>query len=326
MLIFITIICLLLTGCAGGEGAEVGAVVNEQLLLIATILGTIAALPALIEFLMERRKRKERIALSLDDVLVSSLNPRLAGMDDLLESISDLIDRARNPREYALLDAGNEILIVGPSLSGKKTLAQIIARRSELQRIITVYNPRNTDALAKAKTLISADRSTKIMLLLPRIDQAFERQDDEVLTELEALIETTAEQPNVLVVGTAVELIPNSPLDNLFGIKLVLPGTTHPAQAPAPPNVEVRRVLADATRYYLGEAQKRGFSLHELSESQFVDRVVEVSSNPAEVEDIVTLCQTAALYEQRARRQAQLLITAAMLQTAISRVVTILPA
>ena len=318
---------LLLTGCSSrDETGEVVAALNEQILLLATIVATIAALPALVDFLVERRKRKERIALSLDDVLVSTLTPRLAGMDDLLANIADLIDRARHPKEYASLDVGNEILIVGPSLSGKKALAQVIARRSDLQRIITVYNARNADALAKAKSLISRDRTTKMMLLLPRIDQAFEKEDEEVLTELEALIETTAEQANVLVVGTAIDIIPNSPLDNLFGIKLVLPGASQSAHAPAPPNAELRRVLADVTRYYLGEAQAKQFSLHQFTEAEFIKRVLEVSSNPAEVQDIVTLCQTAALYKRRIGHQSQLLITEAMLQTAISRVVTCPPA
>lgn len=44
---------------------------TEQLILVATIVGAIAALPPLIEFLVERRKRRERIELSLDDEPVS---------------------------------------------------------------------------------------------------------------------------------------------------------------------------------------------------------------------------------------------------------------
>ena len=323
----LVVLMLLVAGCSSGAESEgVVSTLNEQILLLATVLGTVAALPALIEFLIDRRKRRERIALSLDDVPVVSLKPRLAGMDELLVSIEDLIDRARHPKEYASLNPGNELLIVGPNLSGKKSLAYIIAQRSNLERLITVYNPRNADALAKAKSLVSSDHSDRIMLLLPRIDQAFEKEDEEVLTELEALIESTAEQANVLVVGTAVEIVPNSTLDNLFGIKLVLPGGTSLANPPEPPGPEMRRVLADATRFYLSEAQGKGFALHELTEDQFVSRVLEVASNAAEVEDMVALCQTSALYERRIRRRAQLLITAAMLETAISRVVTCPPA
>jgi ribose 1,5-bisphosphokinase PhnN len=192
----------------GGGEAALFSTVNEQLLLLATVVGAVAALPALIEFLVERRKRRERIALSLEDVEVATLKPRLAGMDDLLAGIADLIDRARHPREYASLEVGNEILIVGPSLSGKKTLAHVIAKQAQIERLVTVYNPRNPDALAKAKSIIGREQETKMMLLLPRVDQAFEKEDEEVLTELEALIETTSEKANVLVVGTATSIVP----------------------------------------------------------------------------------------------------------------------
>ena len=61
------------------------------------------------------------------------------------------------------------------------------------------------------------------MLLLPRIDLAYKEGDPDVLTELDALIETTSERHNVLVVATTVSFETNSDLDNLFGIKLALP-------------------------------------------------------------------------------------------------------
>ena len=41
-------------------------------------------------------------------------------MDDLLTSIADLIDRARNPAAYQDLKIGNEVLIIGPNQTGKK--------------------------------------------------------------------------------------------------------------------------------------------------------------------------------------------------------------
>ncbi|HEY0757622.1 MAG TPA: hypothetical protein VGD59_00005, partial [Acidisarcina sp.] len=69
---------------------------TEELLVFATVVGSVAALPAFIEFVADRRKRRERVYLSLEDVPVSSLNPRLAGMDELLAGIADLIDRARS--------------------------------------------------------------------------------------------------------------------------------------------------------------------------------------------------------------------------------------
>ena len=62
------------------------------------------------------RKRKERIDLSLEDEVASALSrPRVAGMDDLLTNIADLIDRARNPSAYQDLKIGNEVLIIGPT-------------------------------------------------------------------------------------------------------------------------------------------------------------------------------------------------------------------
>ena len=133
----------------------------EEVMLLATVVGSVAALPALIEFMLERRKRKERISLSLDETMVSTLDPRLAGLDDLLESIADLIDRAKFPQAYASLKVGNELLIIGGPLSGKKTLAQVIAKKAQFDRLITIYNPRNADALAKAKSLITRRPSEK---------------------------------------------------------------------------------------------------------------------------------------------------------------------
>jgi hypothetical protein len=81
-------------------------------------------LPALIEFLIDRRKRKERIALSLDDLDVGDIDVPLAGLDGLLHEISDLIDRAKHPDAYNTLRVGNEIQIIGPKLNGKKALAR----------------------------------------------------------------------------------------------------------------------------------------------------------------------------------------------------------
>jgi hypothetical protein len=167
---------------------------------------------------------RERIDLSLEDEAVDQLHPRLAGMDDLLASIEDLVDRARFPSAYQELKIGNEVLIIGPSQSGKKSLAQTLAKATGMERLVTVYNPRDSDALAKAKSLVRGYKRKKVMLLLPRIDLAYKESDPEVLTELDALIESTSERQNVLVVATAVTFEPDSDLDNLFGIKLALPG------------------------------------------------------------------------------------------------------
>ena len=184
-----------------------------------------ATLPALIEFLIDRRKRKERIALSLDDLDVGDIDVPLAGLDGLLRDIADLIDRAKHPDAYDTLRVGNEILIIGPNLNGKKALARRIAKEAGMDRLIVVYNPRNADALAKAKSLIVHYRRQKVMLLLPRLDHVAEHEDDEVFAELDALIDTTSNLSNTLVVGTAVVFEPNGLLDNMFGIVLALPGT-----------------------------------------------------------------------------------------------------
>lgn len=304
------------------DGSPLYNYFNEQLLLIATVIGAVATLPTLIEFLIERRKRRERIALSIDDVEACTLSPRVAGMDNLLQSIADLVDRVRNPRAYAGLGVGNEVLIIGPRLSGKKMLAQRMARDAAIDRLITVYNPRNPDALAKAKSLVQRYRRQKIMLLLPGLDEVFEQADDEALSELEALIETTSELDNVLVVGTAAWLEPDSDLDNLFGIKLMIPGTVREDAPPRELTAEAHRVLSDVARFYLDRATAAGFRLDSASHNQFCQRILQVANNPAEIEDIVTVCQTTALHRRRIGAAPELSITPAILETAIGRVIT----
>lgn len=295
--------------------------ITEELLVFATVIGSVAAMPALIEFIVERRKRRERIGLSLEDEPVSSLHPRLAGMDALLESIADLIDRARNPSLYKDLKIGNEVLIIGPNQSGKKSLAQKIAQMAGMERVITVYNPRDSDALAKAKGLVRGYKRSKVLLLLPRIDLAYQQSNPELLTELDALIETTSERLNVLVVATTVEFESDSDLDNMFGIKIALPGADvkHRSRSSIP--ADAQRVLAEVAEYYLQTATARGFQLEGLTEKEFCQRILECAINPAEIEDIVVLCETAALFRKRQRNAAGLVFTREILETAIGRVV-----
>ncbi|HEY0795570.1 MAG TPA: hypothetical protein VGD64_07295 [Acidisarcina sp.] len=294
---------------------------TEELLVFATVVGSVAALPAFINFVAEVRKRRERVYLSLEDVPVSSLNPRLAGMDDLLASIADLIDRARSPAAYQDLKIGNEVLIIGPNQSGKKSLAHKIAQLAGMDRLVTVYNPRDADALAKAKGIVRAYKRQKVLLLLPRIDLAYQQGDPELLTELDALIETTSERQNVLVVATTVSFEANSDLDNIFGIKLSLPGASvDAADRPEIPE-DAERMLAEVATYYLKEAQRRGFQLAGMTEEEFRGRVLECAMNPAEIEDIVVLCQTTALYLKRTRKAAATIFTREILETAIGRVV-----
>jgi hypothetical protein len=294
---------------------------TEEILVLATIIGSIAALPAFIEFISDQRKRRERVYLSLDDVAVSSLRPRLAGLDDLLESIADLVDRARAPAAYKDLSIGNEVLIIGPNQSGKKSLAQRIAQMAGMERLVTVYNPRDSDALAKAKEIVRGYKHKKVMLLLPRIDLAYQMGDPVLLAELDTLIETTSEHPNVLVVATTVWFEADSDLDNIFGIKLALPGFEwNPADRPEITG-ETERMLSEVTHFYLAEAQRRGFQLAEMTEEEFSARILESVVNPAEIEDIVVLCQTTALYRKRSKQTVGTIFTREILDTAIARVV-----
>ena len=294
---------------------------TEEILVLATIVGSVAALPAFIEFISDRRKRRERVYLSLEDVPVSSLNPRLAGLDHLLESIADLVDRARTPSAYQDLKIGNEVLIIGPNQSGKKSLAQRIAQMAGIERLVTVYNPRDSDALAKAKGIVRGYRRKKVMLLLPRIDLAYQLGDPELLAALDALIETTSERPNVLVVATTVDFAADSDLDNMFGIKLALPGAgLNPADRPEIP-AEAGRMLSDVVHFYLAEAQHRGFQLAGMTEDEFRSRILECVVNPAEIEDIVVLCQTTAIYRKRTRQTTGAIFTREVLETAIARVI-----
>jgi len=295
--------------------------ITEEVLVFATVVGSAAALPVLIEFITERRKRKERIDLSLEDEPVSSLHPRVAGMDGLLDGIADLIDRARNPAVYGELKIGNEVLIIGPNQSGKKSLAQKIAILAGMERIVTVYNPRDSDALAKAKGLVRGYKRSKVLLLLPRIDLAYQQSNPELLTELDALIETTSERQNVLVIATTVTFEADSDLDNMFGIKIALPGAQvkHRSRGEIPDDAQ--RVLAEVARYYLDTAIARGFRLEAMTPEAFCGRILQAVINPAEIEDIVVLCETAALYRKRKRDEAALKFTADILETAIRRVV-----
>jgi hypothetical protein len=306
-------------------GSDTALLFTEQLLVFATVIGSIAALPSFIEFISGVRKRKERIDLSLEDEAVDQLHPRLAGMDELLTSIEDLVDRARFPQAYQELKIGNEVLIIGPSQSGKKSLAQTLAKATGMERLVTVYNPRDSDALAKAKSLVSGYKRKKVMLLLPRIDLAYKSSDPDVLTELDALIESTSERQNVLVVATTVSFEPDSDLDNLFGIKLALPGAevigVNRREIPDEVQPEVQQMMADVARFYLAEAKRRGSQVQGMSEDEFCALILADAMNPAEVEDIVVLCETSALFRRRTGRASQLIFTREILNTAIARVV-----
>ena len=306
-----------------GEESTALTLLTEQILLFATVVGAVATLPALIEFLIDRRKRKERIALSLDDLDVGDIDVPLAGLDGLLREIADLIDRAKHPDAYNTLRVGNEILIIGPNLNGKKALARRIAKEAGMDRLIVVYNPRNADALAKAKSLIWHYRRQKVMLLLPRLDHVAEHEDDEVFAELDALIDTTSNLSNTLVVGTAVRFEPNGLLDNMFGIVLALPGTPLAAASAQGDDIaeDARRILIDVARYYLEQATGSGYVLQGLDEPAAVQRIGQAARSPADVEDIVVLCQTTAIYRQRSGATKFPEIIAEVIEKSIRRVI-----
>lgn len=295
--------------------------VAENIVVFATIVEAIVLAPILFEFVIERRKRRAQIELSLEILETSQIGDDLAGLDDMLAGIRDLVDRARHPEAYAKLRAGNEILIAGPPLSGKKALAKRIACDVGIQKIIIVHNPRNADALAKAKSLITRNGRTKIMLLLPRLDLIDGRGGEESLVELDALIEVAGERSHVLVVGTTSHHRSGSEIDNLFGTILVLPGTELAIRAQPLLSDEVRRMLAEVTAHYLRRAQEAGYVLADMTPEAFVTRILQSAINPAEIEDILAHCQTAALYRQRKNISGVCAITLEILEISIQRVV-----
>jgi hypothetical protein len=288
---------------------------TDQILTAAALLEAVVLLPILLEFISERRKRKHAVELSLEIEEVAKIAPQLAGLDELLGDIRDLIDRARHPEAYNELRLGNEILIAGPPLSGKKALARRIAKDAAFERIIIVHNPRNTDALARAKYLASRGGHKKTMLLLPRLDLIDEREDEEVLTELDALIETISELSHALVVGTTSHLVSGSEIDNLFGVTLTLPGAPIVPVPPMPLLSEVHRMLAGVAEFYVERMLKADYGLSDIA------RVLMSVTNPAQIEDIVVLCQTAAIFRARMKQAKTRAVTAEMLEIAIRRVV-----
>ena len=295
--------------------------IHEQIGSITGILESIFFAPILLGFLAEWRKRKHAVNLSLGEEEVALLSPKLAGLDDLLNDIQDLIDRARNPDTYSELRLGNEIMIAGPPLSGKKALARRIAKDANFDRIIIVHNPRNADALARAKYLALRARHEKVMLLLPRLDLIDEREDEEVLVELDALIEATSELSHTLVVGTTNHLSAGSEIDNLFGVTLTLPGAPIVPVPQMPLLAEVHRMLAAVANFYVDRALKAGYRFEDMTREGYIASILMAASNPAQIEDIVVLCQTTAIYKQSQGKSKDRVITAKTLDIAIRRVV-----
>jgi hypothetical protein len=159
------------------------------------------------------------------------------------------------------------------------------------------------------------------MLLLPGLDKVVEHEDEEVLNELDALIDTSSGKSNVLVVGTAVDFHSGGMMDNMFGMVLAMPGTPRTVPSATPLDEAARKLLIAVARYYLDEAKKTGFSLVGIAETAAVDRIVAAARNPADVEDIAVLAQTTALYRQRKALTKTPEITAEIIEKSIRRVV-----
>jgi hypothetical protein len=137
------------------------------------------------------------------------------------------------------------------------------------------------------------------------------------------VIDTTSNLSNTLVVGTAVRFEPNGLLDNMFGIVLALPGTPLAAASAQGEDIpeEARRILIDVARYYLEQATGSGYVLQGLDEPAAVQRIGQAARSPADVEDIVVLCQTTALYRQRSGATKFPEITAEVIEKSIRRVI-----
>ncbi|MDX2027368.1 MAG: hypothetical protein SFW62_01885 [Alphaproteobacteria bacterium] len=296
---------------------------SEQVGIFVGVLEAIVLTPILLAFVIEHRKKRHAVDLVMEVTDVASTRTELAGLDELLDDIRDLIDRARHPKAYAELSLGNEMLIVGPPLSGKKTLARRIAKEAAFDHIITVHNPRNTDALVRAKRLMQRAGDKKVMLLLPRLDLVDEHANDEVLAELDALIEATSELPHALVVGTTSRLVANGEIDNLFGTTLMLPGAPVVPVPQAPLQAETHRMLAGVAEYYLDRALRDGYHLADISRDGFVARLLMSVFNSAQIEDILVLCQTAAIYRQRMGQAKEREISSEILEIMIRRVVAV---
>jgi hypothetical protein len=80
-------------------------------------------------------------------------------------------------------------------------------------------------------------------------------------------------------------------------------------------------MLSEVTTFYLNEAKRRGFLLEGIDEPSFCERILENVINPAEVEDIVALCETTALYRKRSKQATNLVFTPEILDRAMARVV-----
>jgi hypothetical protein len=84
---------------------------------------------------------------------------------------------------------------------------------------------------------------------------------------------------------------------------------------------DVHRMLAGVAEFYLERMLKGGYRLTDISRDGFIARLLLSVTNPAQIEDIVVLCQTAAIYHQRSGMTQERSVTAGIIETALRRVV-----
>jgi hypothetical protein len=187
--------------------------------------------------------------------------------------------------------------------------------------MLTLYDAAHADALARARELaFTAKPGIKVMILLPQIDRVFARAEDEEQNQLDALIEAASERRHVLVIGTACGIEPDGELDNLFGIKLLMPGVRpqeHRAPAQDPDALAYHRAVAE---FYTRRAAEMGAVYRDCQQEGCIERILQVVSNPAEIEDIVNLALSTALHRAMSA-QGPPVLDPEVLERAIRRVV-----
>ncbi len=300
--------------------------VLEVGVLIAEATVAVVLTPELLRHNAERRDRRARINLNLEVLNPLRDTKPVFGFDKLLADLDDVIDRAKNPAAYTSLKTGNEILICGSAEWGKKTLALHIAQKAEIGRAIIVHDPSDPDVLARAKDIIEDKQSSwkqlsrhlttrapkKTLLLLPDLDYVSAPGRREAWpARLEALIETASNMPHVLVVGTSETYNNDDEVSNWFGMVLSLPQELH----------EKKKMLRHVAAGYVDNALKEKYTFNESGHTAVIDKITEAAKTPAEIEDILVQCKTAALYRQRQDFEHNRAITTDILETAIRRVI-----
>ncbi len=288
------------------EYFELGTLVAEGVIAVAL-------LPELLKHIAERSERHARIGLNIEVLDPRRISQPIFGIDQFAAQIGDLIDRASKPETYSGLDVGNEILIVGSVQAGKKALALHIAKLAGMSRVIVVYNPRDADVLARAKSMIERRSSSeKTMLLLPGLDLVNSNSGEAWHDQLEALIETASSLPHILVVGTAKKYERNGEVASWFGTVLPLPEEKTPAWD---------AMIKQIAEGFLEATHKAYYRLSGIEQGDFIGRILAVAPNPAEVKDIFAQCQTLATHRLQYRQNDALVFTPEILTIAIERVI-----